>query len=200
MLAFLLYPEVQAKAQAELDAVLPYINAVVLEALRWNPAVPMGMRFHIHESEFITASFGLGVPHCSVKEDVYRGYYIPAGVTVLGNVWAILHDEKHYPNPMVFDPNRFMPEDGKEPQPEPTAVFGFGRRCIRRHLAFNTVWIAITSMAATLSFSKAVDSGGCVIEPSDAYTDGPLSFPTPFKCTIKVRSAQAKTLIDLAQF
>ncbi len=57
ILAFLLYPEVQAKAQAELDAVvgharlpnfddraqLPYINAVVLEALRWNPVVPMGM-------------------------------------------------------------------------------------------------------------------------------------------------------------
>ncbi|KAK0193918.1 cytochrome P450 [Armillaria mellea] len=82
MLAFLLYPEVQAKAQAELDAVvgharlpnfddraqLPYINAVVLEALRWNPVVPMG------------------VPHRSVTEDVYRGYYIPAGATVLGNV------------------------------------------------------------------------------------------------------------------
>ncbi len=57
ILAFLLYPEVQAKAQAEIDAVvghtrlpnfddraqLPYINAVVLEALRWNPVVPMGM-------------------------------------------------------------------------------------------------------------------------------------------------------------
>ncbi|SJL09796.1 related to cytochrome P450 CYP2 subfamily [Armillaria ostoyae] len=196
ILAFLLYPEVQAKAQAELDAVvghtrlpnfddraqLPYINAVVLEALRWNPVTPMG------------------VAHRSVKEDVYRGYYIPAGATIVGNVWAILHDEKDYPNPLVFDPNRFMPEDEKEPQPEPTAAFGFGRRvCPGRHLALNTVWIAIASMAATLSFSKAVDSEGRVVEPSDTFTDGLLSFPAPFKCTIKARSAQAKALIDLAE-
>ncbi|KAK0236042.1 cytochrome P450 [Armillaria nabsnona] len=196
ILAFLLYPEVQAKAQAELDAVvgharlpnfddraqLPYINAVVLEALRWNPVVPMG------------------VAHRSVKEDVYRGYYIPAGATIIGNVWAILHDENDYPNPLIFDPSRFMPEDGKEPQPEPTAAFGFGRRiCPGRHLALNTVWIAIASMAATLSFSKAVDSEGRVVEPSDTYTDGFLSFPAPFKCTIKARSAQAEALIDLEE-
>ncbi|KAK0469623.1 cytochrome P450 [Desarmillaria tabescens] len=193
MLAFLLYPEVQAKAQAEMDAVvghtrlpnfddreqLPYLNAVVLEALRWNPVVP------------------LGAAHRSVKEDIYRGYYIPAGTTVVGNVWAILHDEKDYPNPLVFDPDRFIPGDGREPQPEPTAAFGFGRRiCPGRHLALNTAWIAVASIVATLSFSKAVDSEGRVVEPSDSYTDGFLSFPMPFKCTIKARSAQAKALID----
>ncbi|SJL09762.1 uncharacterized protein ARMOST_13143 [Armillaria ostoyae] len=214
ILAFLLYPEVQAKVQAELDAVvgharlpnfddraqLPYINAVVLEALRWNPALPMG------------------VDHRCVKEDVYRGYHIPAdmailrflcpfmliplvGATVVGNVWAILHDEKDYPNPLVFDPDRFMPGDGKEPQPEPIAAFGFGRRIYPgRHLALNTVWIVIASMAATLSFSKAVDSEGHTVEPSDTYTDGFVSFPEPFKCTIKAHSAQAEALIDLAEF
>ncbi|PBL03455.1 cytochrome P450 [Armillaria gallica] len=188
ILAFLLYPEVQAKAQAELDAVvghtrlpnfddraqLPYINAVVFEALRWNPVTPL--------------------------EDVYRGYYIPAGATVISNVWAILHEEKDYPNPLVFDPNRFIPEDGKEPQPEPAAAFGFGRRvCPGRHLALNTVWITIASMAATLSFSKAIDPEGRVIEPSDTYTDGFVSLPVPFKCAIKARSAQAKALIYSAE-
>ncbi|KAK0500354.1 cytochrome P450 [Armillaria luteobubalina] len=197
ILAFLLYPEVQAKAQVEIDiavghgrlpdfddrAQLPYINAIVLEALRWNPVLPMG------------------VAHRSVKEDVYRGYYIPAGTTRTRFLCqAILHDEKDYPNPLVFDPNRFMPENGKEPQPEPTAAFGFGRRiCPGRHLALNTVWIAVASMAATLSFSKATDSDGRVVEPSDTYTDGFTSMPAPFNCTIKARSAQAEALIDLAE-
>lgn len=51
-----LYPKVQAKGQAEIDNVVgskrlptledrpytPYINAIVKEVLRWNPAVPLG--------------------------------------------------------------------------------------------------------------------------------------------------------------
>ncbi|KAK0465902.1 cytochrome P450 [Desarmillaria tabescens] len=194
ILAFLLYPEVQAKAQAEVDAVighgtrlpnfddhpqLPYIDAIVLEALRWKPVAP------------------LGVAHRTMEEDVYRGYYIPAGATVIGNVWAMLHDEKDYPNPLVFNPDRFMPQDGKEVQPEPTVVFGFGRRiCPGRYLAVNTAWIAVASMVSTLSFSKAVDSEGRVIEPNNTYTSAFVSFPMPFKCMIKVRSTAAQALLD----
>jgi len=55
-LAILAYPETQARAQAELDAVvgrtrlptfadyahLPYIRAMVKEALRWRPVDPVG--------------------------------------------------------------------------------------------------------------------------------------------------------------
>ncbi|KAK0234199.1 cytochrome P450, partial [Armillaria fumosa] len=195
ILAFLLYPEVQAKAQAEVDAVvghgirlpnfddrpqLPYIDAIVSEALRWNPVAP------------------LGIAHRSVKEDVYRGFYIPEGI--LGSdarCRAMLHDEKDYPNPLVFDPDRFIPQDGENVQPKPTAAFGFGRRiCPGRYLALDTVWIAIASMVSTLSFSKAVDSECRVIELSESYTSGFCSLPIPFKCTIKARSAGAQVLFN----
>ena len=58
-LALAMYPEVQKKAQAEIDAVigpnrlpdfddrpfLPYINAVIKESMRWHLVLPMGGPF-----------------------------------------------------------------------------------------------------------------------------------------------------------
>ena len=57
ILAMTLYPEVQRKAQAEIDqivgnsrlpdfsdeAVLPYVQAVLKEVLRWHPVTPLGL-------------------------------------------------------------------------------------------------------------------------------------------------------------
>jgi cytochrome P450 len=56
MLAMVLYPDVQKKAQAEIDLhcsgrlptfadfnSLTYCHAIVKEILRWNPVVPLGM-------------------------------------------------------------------------------------------------------------------------------------------------------------
>ena len=58
-LALALHPEVQKKAQAEIDAVvgpdrlpefedrpsLPYVNAVIKELMRWNLVTPLGEPF-----------------------------------------------------------------------------------------------------------------------------------------------------------
>ncbi|KAG7447685.1 uncharacterized protein BT62DRAFT_1004452 [Guyanagaster necrorhizus] len=51
-------------------------------------------------------------------------------------------------------------------------------------------------MVSTLSFTKAVDSEGRVVEPSETFTSASLSFPVPFKCTIKARSPQTQALLD----
>ena len=82
-MAMAMYPEVQVKAQAELDAVvgldrfpehtdrdaLPYVNAVVKESYRWENVLP------------------LGVVHRCMEEDEYEGYSIPKGTLLFPNVW-----------------------------------------------------------------------------------------------------------------
>jgi len=73
--AMLLHPNVQKKAQEELDFAigrerlptfedrprLPFIDAVCKELLRWRPVNP------------------LGIPHAATKNDTYAGFFIPKG-------------------------------------------------------------------------------------------------------------------------
>ena len=124
--AMVVYPGAMKKAQEELDRVvgkgelpdfshkdsLPYIDALIKELLRWSPPVP------------------LSSPNRAMQDDVYRGYFIPRGATVIQNVWAISRDPNVYPNPDVFNPDRFL-KDGKiNPlvfNPE-DRIFGAGRR------------------------------------------------------------------------
>jgi hypothetical protein len=100
-LAMALYPEVQKKAQAEIDAVvgpnrlpdfpdrpsLPYINAVIKESLRWNVVLPFGRFFVTIIITILTISEG--VPHMSTFDDEYNGFYIPKGTIVIGNSWFV---------------------------------------------------------------------------------------------------------------
>lgn len=96
--AMAMFPEVQTRAQGEIDKLLgpeagrrmpvledrsrlPYVNAVVKEVLRWFPAAPMG------------------VPHTAEKEDVYRGYRIPKGAIILPAIYWFTRDPAVYHEP-----------------------------------------------------------------------------------------------------
>ena len=125
-LAMILNPKAMKKAQEELDRVvgkgelpdfshkdhLPYIDALVKEVLRWGLPSP------------------IAVPTQATQDDVYRGYLIPTGAIMVQNVWAICRDPSIYPDPEVFNPDRFL-KDGKinplvlDPEDR---VFGTGRR------------------------------------------------------------------------
>ncbi|KAG9093876.1 hypothetical protein FRC06_011332, partial [Ceratobasidium sp. 370] len=117
--AFALVGEVQTKAQEEIDLVtgmerlpemkdrpqLPYIGRLIQEVLRWRSVVPIGM------------------PHASYQDDVYKGYRIPKGAVVFGNIWAISQNPNVYKDPETFEPDRFL-----DPSVATSPAFGFGRR------------------------------------------------------------------------
>ncbi|KAF9022858.1 cytochrome P450 [Hymenopellis radicata] len=189
LLALVHHPEIQAKAHAELDEIvgrkrlpdfddqddLKYIQAIVLESMRWRPVTPLAM------------------PHASVSDDTYEGYFIPAGSVVYGNAWAILHDEATYPDAEAFIPERFM---GDHPQSDPTTlgVFGFGRRiCPGRHLAGNSTFIAVAALLWAFDFVPRENE---TLPDVHAYTDGAVSHPLPFKCKIVPRFEEVASLIQ----
>ncbi|KAG2362235.1 cytochrome P450 [Suillus spraguei] len=192
-LAMTLFPDVQKKAQAEIDAVvgpdrlpsfadrdfLPYTEALVKEALRWNAVSPIGF------------------PHCVAEDDIHDGYYIPKGSLVFANIWFMLNDPRTYDNPSQFNPERFLAKDGKEPETDPrTRCFGFGRRiCPGLHLAEASIWISAAMSLAVFDISKVVENGA-EITPEFEQLPGTISHPKPFKCCIRPRSATALELIE----
>ncbi|KAF7336336.1 Cytochrome P450 [Mycena venus] len=164
------------------EPLLPYVSAIVKEVLRWKNITPIGF------------------PHYISVDDEYRGYRIPAGSLVIGNAWAVLHDEEAYADPHSFDPERFL-LDGtlnstvRDPD---IAAFGFGRRiCPGRYMATASIWITVASMLAAFDIKKAVDENGQVVEPLFEYSStGVISAPLPFRCSITPRSPQVVEAIQ----
>ncbi|KAF9456703.1 cytochrome P450 1A2 [Collybia nuda] len=192
-LAMTLYPEYQARARKEIDMIvgpnrlpafedrplLPYVECILQETLRWNPTTP------------------LGVPHLSVQDDVYNDMLIPKGSIMIANTRAMTLDETLYSDPVKFNPARFLPKPEGNDEPHPIGPFGFGRTiCPGRHLASASLWIAMASVLATLDISKALDADEKEITPTVAFTSGITSHPYPFRCAIRPRNDASRDLID----
>ncbi|OJA18905.1 hypothetical protein AZE42_09663 [Rhizopogon vesiculosus] len=87
------------------------------------------------------------------------------------------HNEKKYPNPDEFKPERFLYEDGSLTNDTMTLAFGWGRRkCAGHHVADASLWIAITSVLATFSVHKALDEHGKEIPVVPKFSTGVTMF------------------------
>ncbi|TFY83648.1 hypothetical protein EWM64_g367 [Hericium alpestre] len=193
-LAMTLHPEIQTKAQAEIDAVvgnerlptfadrpnLPYIDAIVKEVARWNPVAPIGL------------------PHRLKEDDIQGGYLIPKDSIVIANIWKFLHDPETYKNPLEFQPERFLKTETHEPETDPYLyAFGFGRRvCPGSLLADASVFISIVMSLAAFDILKPRDANGNEITPSGEYISSTVSHAKHFDCEIKPRSQKAAALIN----
>ncbi|KAI0064239.1 cytochrome P450 [Artomyces pyxidatus] len=189
------YPDVQRKAQAEIDVHigrgkmptfedrprLPYLEAICKELLRWKVIVP------------------LGFARTAMADDVYEGYSIPKGAIVLANAWAILHDPVAYSEPESFRPERFINPDGSvRDDPALSSAFGIGKRiCPGRHLVDSNVWFVAVSVLAVFDVRPAKDEYGCDIHVAPEFTGALVSHPTPFKCSITLRDGVSeKAMFD----
>ncbi|KAH9986195.1 cytochrome P450 [Russula compacta] len=202
-LAMILHPEVFAKAQAEIDHVvgsdrlpdfqdrssLPYVESVVKEVYRWHCPLP------------------LAVPHRSMKDDRYREYDIPADTMIIPNVWAMTRDEKMYPEPDLFNPERFMNQNGSEGVQATNPkdfIFGFGRRqvvlmeCPGKVFADENVWLVSACIIAAFQAPVSRNKYGEKVVPPVQFTSGFVRHPAPFSCDIKPRSLLHSGLIHQA--
>lgn len=156
ILAMCVWPEVQRKAQEEIDRVvgrdrsptwddessLPYITACVTEVLRWRTVTILG-----------------GIPHAPIQDDEYRGYRIPAGTPITGNVWAIHRNPREFPAPDSFRPERYL--NGLErpyPNKKGHNAFGWGRRvCSGQPLAEQGLFLSFARLLWAFDIRPGLD-------------------------------------------
>lgn len=127
-----LYPDIQETVYKEMErifgdsnrpATMPdlnemnYLDRVIKETLRLYPPV---------------SAFGR-----KISEDLQVGEYeLPEGCTVMINAFYLHRDERYFPDPERFDPDRFLPENSIGRHPYAYIPFSAGNRnCIGKKFA-----------------------------------------------------------------
>jgi cytochrome P450 len=201
--ALLLFPHVQAKGQAEIDAVighdrmptlddipnLPYVRACVKEALRWHPVAILG-----------------AFPHATSEDDTYMGYRIPKGAMILLNTWTIHRDPARFPDPSTFNPERYI-GDEKTSAESATSIdvskrdhfaFGTGRRiCPGMNVADRSMLLGIARIFWAFDVRHKIGEDGKKIMPQqDEFHEGFVAIPKRFEVDIKPRSGAKREIVE----
>ncbi|XP_045816556.1 cytochrome P450 78A5-like [Trifolium pratense] len=158
-----LHPDIQAKAQEEIDRVIgdtnfvtdadvqnmPYLQCIVKEALRVHPPGPL-----------------LSWARLSVHDVMVGNKFVPKGTTAMVNMWAITHDEKVWNEPEEFKPERFMNEDfsimGSDLR---LAPFGAGRRvCPGKAMGLASVHLWLAQLLQSFKWVPCDDDSSVDLE------------------------------------
>ncbi|KAI9441900.1 cytochrome P450 [Lactarius indigo] len=197
LLAMLVYPDVQARAHAELDEVvgrarpptfadipsLPYIRAMLKETLRWSPITVLGM------------------PHCSIADDWYEGVFIPKGTIVVPNMRLLNSNPEVFgADAAEFDPTRYL--DGEKGRVNLQAgredghvTFGYGWRvCPGRYVAEDTLVIDLATILWAMRFERLEGAKG-ELDTHTLVHSGVMTRPVPFEFKAVPRSTEAEALL-----
>ena len=193
--AMVLFPDVQQKAQEEIDRVvghermpnmddepkMRYIRGCVNESLRWMPTAIIG-----------------SIPHALTQDDEHMGYHLPKGAGVVSNIYTIHMDPARYPEPRKFNPDRYQHDfkSAYDSAVDPDVskrdhfTFGAGRRiCQAMHVAERSLFLGVSRLLWGFNIEPAVDTDGVQIIPDpEKYTQGFLVMPESFQAKIMPRS------------
>nr|XP_057922976.1 steroid 17-alpha-hydroxylase/17,20 lyase isoform X2 [Doryrhamphus excisus] len=181
ILAYLLHhPEVQERVQKELDEQvggerpvcamdrgrLPYLDSIINEGMRIRPVSPVL------------------IPHSAMTESSIGGHTIHRGTRVLVNMWSIHHDPQFWHRPDLFDPDRFLDNQGRRVTPSCFLPFGAGPRvCVGEPLARLELFLFLSSMLQRMSFTLPHGAS----PPNLQGRLGVVLQPLPYKVVVRPR-------------
>ncbi|XP_045195302.1 cytochrome P450 2B4-like [Mercenaria mercenaria] len=166
------YPDVQHRCQRELGekcadrivrltdrGALVYLESTLLEIQRMS---------NVAETT---------LPHTTDKETSFRGYCIPKGSIVLANLLSSNKDNRHWDEPDLFMPDRFLQDKAKK---NPAFIpLGLGpRRCLGESLAKKEIFLIFTNLLQRFTFQRENEN----VKHTFRCIDGQLTAtPLPYK-------------------
>lgn len=142
------HPDITAKLRAELSTVLAgrtptladlrnlrYTEMIIKEVMRLYPPIP-------------------GVGREPIEDIEIGGYFIEKGSDIALMFYPVHHDERWFPNPETFDPERFSPEREKDIPRYAYLPFGGGPRvCIGNAFAMMEAVLVLAAIAQRVTLS-----------------------------------------------
>ncbi|KAK0665693.1 putative cytochrome P450 E-class, group I [Cercophora samala] len=115
---------------------LPYLTAALMEGMRLSPAIAS-------RSQRIAPD----------RDLIYDKYRIPAGTPVGMTVLLMHTDERLYPDPHRFDPERWVDPEARKRSEKTYAPFSRGTRiCIGMHLAWAEMYLLMAALVQRFDF------------------------------------------------
>uniref|UniRef100_A0A914YWK9 Cytochrome P450 n=1 Tax=Panagrolaimus superbus TaxID=310955 RepID=A0A914YWK9_9BILA len=116
---------------------LHYINAVVAETQRCCNLV------------------NTNVLHRTLKDVKIHGYDIPKHTVIISHITSVLYDERYFPDPYTFKPERFLDKNGIFSWPPELMPFGLGKRaCLGESLARMELFLFIANLFNQFIFKE----------------------------------------------
>ncbi|KAJ9049550.1 hypothetical protein DSO57_1023353 [Entomophthora muscae] len=159
------YPEIQEKARKEVQTVLKGEKRV--------PTAEELKEFHyidciIKESMRIISTVSTTRRYCKNGKTLSNGFVVPKDTYVLVHLWNIHHDDKTYPEPYSFNPDRFKEAHG--PEENQLMAFGFGSRMCKLNISIGKNF---SLMEQRVTIVSLLQSFTCRLSPHDARSFTP---------------------------
>ncbi|KAG8579993.1 hypothetical protein GDO81_007067 [Engystomops pustulosus] len=171
LLLMMKYPDIQKKVQNEIENVIgfaqpqtehrkqmPYTDAVIHEIQRFGDIVPGNL------------------PHATIRDINFMGYFLPKGTCVLPLLHSVLRDESCFEKPEEFYPEHFLDSEGNFKKNEAFIPFSLGKRsCAGENLAKMELFLFFTTLLQNFTF-QAPPGAKLDLTPAIGFTNAPLPY------------------------
>ena len=168
-----IYPDGDAGERGLHEEKVPYITALVKEALRWTSTIPICL------------------PRVSIKDIPWEDAVIPAGTTFYMTAYAANYAADHFKQPQDFEPARYLADASNSVTGTPHYGYGAGSRmCVGSHLAnreLYTAFLRIITAFEVLPPKRAEDRAILDCLDVNKVSTGLTLDPKPFKVGLRVR-------------